>query len=101
MAGRRGVRDGIEFEMLLGMAESQAEAVKATLPHGTVTVKVVKGGFAGDCQRVNLVVDARVGDLPQTGVWTRLSVPMARAGLAMISAASRQAGWNVRQSARG
>ncbi|MEY4477220.1 MAG: Bifunctional protein putA [Actinomycetota bacterium] len=30
LAGRRGVRDGIEFEMLLGMAESQAEAVRAT-----------------------------------------------------------------------
>jgi RHH-type proline utilization regulon transcriptional repressor/proline dehydrogenase/delta 1-pyrroline-5-carboxylate dehydrogenase len=30
LAGRRKVRDGIEFEMLLGMAESQAEAVRAT-----------------------------------------------------------------------
>ncbi len=30
LAGRRSVRDGIEFEMLLGMAESQAEAVRAT-----------------------------------------------------------------------
>lgn len=30
LAGRRGVRDGIEFEMLLGMAESQAEAVRET-----------------------------------------------------------------------
>lgn len=30
LAGRRGVRDGIEFEMLVGMAESQAEAVRAT-----------------------------------------------------------------------
>lgn len=30
LAGRRGVRDGIECEMLLGMAESQAEAVRAT-----------------------------------------------------------------------
>ena len=28
LAGRRGVRDGIEFEMLLGMAQGQAEAVK-------------------------------------------------------------------------
>ncbi|BCJ40660.1 1-pyrroline-5-carboxylate dehydrogenase [Actinoplanes ianthinogenes] len=28
LAGRRGVRDGIEFEMLLGMAEGQAEAVR-------------------------------------------------------------------------
>jgi len=30
LAGHRGVRNGIEFEMLLGMAESQAEAVRAT-----------------------------------------------------------------------
>lgn len=29
LAGRRDVRDGIDFEMLLGMAQSQAEAVKA------------------------------------------------------------------------
>jgi RHH-type proline utilization regulon transcriptional repressor/proline dehydrogenase/delta 1-pyrroline-5-carboxylate dehydrogenase len=28
LAGRRGVRDGIEFEMLLGMAEGQAEVVR-------------------------------------------------------------------------
>ncbi|WP_430790014.1 bifunctional proline dehydrogenase/L-glutamate gamma-semialdehyde dehydrogenase [Actinoplanes sp. G11-F43] len=28
LAGRRGVREGIEFEMLLGMAEGQAEAVR-------------------------------------------------------------------------
>ncbi|MBO1750505.1 bifunctional proline dehydrogenase/L-glutamate gamma-semialdehyde dehydrogenase [Actinotalea sp. BY-33] len=28
LAGRRGVRDGIEFEMLLGMAQGQAEAVR-------------------------------------------------------------------------
>jgi RHH-type proline utilization regulon transcriptional repressor/proline dehydrogenase/delta 1-pyrroline-5-carboxylate dehydrogenase len=28
LAGRRGVRDGIEFEMLLGMASGQAEAVR-------------------------------------------------------------------------
>ncbi|GLK16144.1 proline dehydrogenase family protein [Herbiconiux flava] len=28
VAGRRGVRDGLEFEMLLGMAQGQAEAVK-------------------------------------------------------------------------
>ncbi|GAA4587365.1 RHH-type proline utilization regulon transcriptional repressor/proline dehydrogenase/delta 1-pyrroline-5-carboxylate dehydrogenase [Actinoplanes octamycinicus] len=28
LAGQRGVRDGIEFEMLLGMAEGQAEAVR-------------------------------------------------------------------------
>ncbi|WP_262847559.1 bifunctional proline dehydrogenase/L-glutamate gamma-semialdehyde dehydrogenase [Mumia quercus] len=31
LAGRRGVRDGIEFEMLLGMAEGQAAAVKETV----------------------------------------------------------------------
>jgi RHH-type proline utilization regulon transcriptional repressor/proline dehydrogenase/delta 1-pyrroline-5-carboxylate dehydrogenase len=30
LAGRRGVRDRIEFEMLLGMAEGQAEAVRRT-----------------------------------------------------------------------
>src|SRR5690606_16376597 len=28
LAGERGVRDGVEFEMLLGMAQSQAEAVR-------------------------------------------------------------------------
>ncbi|WP_313409820.1 bifunctional proline dehydrogenase/L-glutamate gamma-semialdehyde dehydrogenase [Aeromicrobium sp.] len=28
LAGRRGVRDGVEFEMLLGMAQSQAEVVR-------------------------------------------------------------------------
>ncbi|MFI2707631.1 bifunctional proline dehydrogenase/L-glutamate gamma-semialdehyde dehydrogenase, partial [Nocardioides sp. CER28] len=28
LAGRRGVRDSVDFEMLLGMAQSQAEAVK-------------------------------------------------------------------------
>jgi RHH-type proline utilization regulon transcriptional repressor/proline dehydrogenase/delta 1-pyrroline-5-carboxylate dehydrogenase len=28
LAGRRGVRDGVEFEMLLGMAEGQAEVVR-------------------------------------------------------------------------
>lgn len=31
LAGRRGVRDRIEFEMLLGMAEGQAAAVKETV----------------------------------------------------------------------
>ncbi|WP_300683647.1 bifunctional proline dehydrogenase/L-glutamate gamma-semialdehyde dehydrogenase [Nocardioides sp.] len=31
LAGRRGVRDRIEIEMLLGMAEGQAEAVRETL----------------------------------------------------------------------
>ncbi|UDY23508.1 bifunctional proline dehydrogenase/L-glutamate gamma-semialdehyde dehydrogenase [Nocardioides sp. Kera G14] len=36
LAGRRGVRDGIEFEMLLGMAEGQAEAVRETLQENGV-----------------------------------------------------------------
>jgi RHH-type proline utilization regulon transcriptional repressor/proline dehydrogenase/delta 1-pyrroline-5-carboxylate dehydrogenase len=31
LAGRRGVRDGIEFEMLLGMAQGQAAAVRNTV----------------------------------------------------------------------
>ncbi len=31
LAGQRGVRDGIEFEMLLGMAQGQAEAVRRTV----------------------------------------------------------------------
>lgn len=31
LAGERGVRDGIEFEMLLGMAQGQAEAVRRTV----------------------------------------------------------------------
>lgn len=31
LAGRRGVRDSVEFEMLLGMAEGQAEAVRETV----------------------------------------------------------------------
>ncbi|MFD1824469.1 bifunctional proline dehydrogenase/L-glutamate gamma-semialdehyde dehydrogenase [Mumia zhuanghuii] len=31
LAGRRGVQDGLEFEMLLGMAEGQAAAVKETV----------------------------------------------------------------------
>ena len=31
LAGRRGVRDRVEFEMLLGMAEAQAEAVRRTV----------------------------------------------------------------------
>jgi RHH-type proline utilization regulon transcriptional repressor/proline dehydrogenase/delta 1-pyrroline-5-carboxylate dehydrogenase len=31
LAGERGVRDGVEFEMLLGMATGQAEAVRATV----------------------------------------------------------------------
>ncbi len=31
LAGRRGVRDGLEFEMLLGMAQEQATAVRSTV----------------------------------------------------------------------
>ncbi|MFT4264511.1 MAG: proline dehydrogenase family protein, partial [Nocardioides sp.] len=31
LSGRRGVRDAVEFEMLLGMAEGQAEAVRETI----------------------------------------------------------------------
>ncbi|MCJ1695740.1 bifunctional proline dehydrogenase/L-glutamate gamma-semialdehyde dehydrogenase [Rathayibacter caricis] len=31
LAGERGVRDGIEYEMLLGMAQGQAEAVRRTV----------------------------------------------------------------------
>ena len=31
LAGQRGVRDGVDFEMLLGMATGQAEAVRATV----------------------------------------------------------------------
>ncbi|MFG2106496.1 bifunctional proline dehydrogenase/L-glutamate gamma-semialdehyde dehydrogenase [Micromonospora chersina] len=31
LAGRRGVRPGVEFEMLLGMAQGQAEAVRRTV----------------------------------------------------------------------
>ncbi len=41
LAGRRGVRDGIEFEMLLGMAEGQAEAVRATVGGLLLYVPVV------------------------------------------------------------
>jgi RHH-type proline utilization regulon transcriptional repressor/proline dehydrogenase/delta 1-pyrroline-5-carboxylate dehydrogenase len=41
LAGRRGVRDGIEFEMLLGMAEGQAEAVRETVGDLLLYVPVV------------------------------------------------------------
>ena len=41
LAGRRGVRDGIEFEMLLGMAEGQAEAVRETVGGLLLYVPVV------------------------------------------------------------
>jgi RHH-type proline utilization regulon transcriptional repressor/proline dehydrogenase/delta 1-pyrroline-5-carboxylate dehydrogenase len=41
LAGRRGVRDRIEFEMLLGMAEGQAEAVRRTVGGLLLYVPVV------------------------------------------------------------
>lgn len=41
LAGRRGVRDGVEFEMLLGMAEAQAEAVRGTVGGLLLYVPVV------------------------------------------------------------
>ena len=41
LAGRRGVRDGVEFEMLLGMAEAQAEAVRETVGGLLLYVPVV------------------------------------------------------------
>ncbi|HWU20355.1 MAG TPA: bifunctional proline dehydrogenase/L-glutamate gamma-semialdehyde dehydrogenase, partial [Nocardioides sp.] len=41
LAGRRGVRDGIELEMLLGMAEGQAEAVRRTVGGLLLYVPVV------------------------------------------------------------
>jgi RHH-type transcriptional regulator, proline utilization regulon repressor / proline dehydrogenase / delta 1-pyrroline-5-carboxylate dehydrogenase len=41
LAGRRGVRDGVEFEMLLGMAEGQAEAVRETVGGLLLYVPVV------------------------------------------------------------
>ncbi|MBB2993099.1 RHH-type proline utilization regulon transcriptional repressor/proline dehydrogenase/delta 1-pyrroline-5-carboxylate dehydrogenase [Mycolicibacterium iranicum] len=41
LAGRRGVRDHIEFEMLLGMAEAQAEAVRRTVGGLLLYVPVV------------------------------------------------------------
>ena len=41
LAGRNGVRDGVEFEMLLGMAEGQAEAVRATVGNLLLYVPVV------------------------------------------------------------
>ena len=41
LAGRRGVRDRIEFEMLLGMAEGQAEAVRGTVGGLLLYVPVV------------------------------------------------------------
>lgn len=41
LAGRRGVRDQVEFEMLLGMAEAQAEAVRRTVGGLLLYVPVV------------------------------------------------------------
>lgn len=41
LAGRRGVRDHVEFEMLLGMAEGQAEAVRETVGGLLLYVPVV------------------------------------------------------------
>ncbi|OKH70083.1 1-pyrroline-5-carboxylate dehydrogenase [Mycobacterium sp. SWH-M1] len=41
LAGRRGVRDRIDFEMLLGMAEAQAEAVRRTVGGLLLYVPVV------------------------------------------------------------
>ncbi|HJQ04997.1 MAG TPA: bifunctional proline dehydrogenase/L-glutamate gamma-semialdehyde dehydrogenase [Nocardioides sp.] len=41
LAGERGVRDGVEFEMLLGMAEGQAEAVRETVGGLLLYVPVV------------------------------------------------------------
>ncbi|MGH3352144.1 MAG: bifunctional proline dehydrogenase/L-glutamate gamma-semialdehyde dehydrogenase [Nocardioides sp.] len=41
LAGQRGVRDSVEFEMLLGMAEGQAEAVRQTVGGLLLYVPVV------------------------------------------------------------
>ncbi|GAB4004282.1 bifunctional proline dehydrogenase/L-glutamate gamma-semialdehyde dehydrogenase [Nocardioides ultimimeridianus] len=41
LAGERGVRDGVELEMLLGMAEGQAEAVRETVGGLLLYVPVV------------------------------------------------------------
>ncbi len=41
LAGKRGVRDRVEFEMLLGMAEGQAEAVRETVGDLLLYVPVV------------------------------------------------------------
>ncbi|WP_026820368.1 bifunctional proline dehydrogenase/L-glutamate gamma-semialdehyde dehydrogenase [Arthrobacter castelli] len=42
LAGERGVRDGIDFEMLLGMATGQAEAVKADVGNLLLYTPVVQ-----------------------------------------------------------
>ncbi|MCA5923961.1 proline dehydrogenase family protein [Curtobacterium oceanosedimentum] len=44
LAGERGVRDGIEFEMLLGMAQGQAAAVKNTVGSLLLYTPVVHPG---------------------------------------------------------
>ncbi|OIH94842.1 MULTISPECIES: bifunctional proline dehydrogenase/L-glutamate gamma-semialdehyde dehydrogenase [unclassified Curtobacterium] len=44
LAGERGVRDGIEFEMLLGMAQGQAEAVRKTVGSLLLYTPVVHPG---------------------------------------------------------
>ncbi|WP_291523490.1 bifunctional proline dehydrogenase/L-glutamate gamma-semialdehyde dehydrogenase [Branchiibius sp. NY16-3462-2] len=44
LAGQRGVRDGIEFEMLLGMATSQAEAVRREVGNLLLYTPVVHPG---------------------------------------------------------
>ncbi|WP_159574077.1 bifunctional proline dehydrogenase/L-glutamate gamma-semialdehyde dehydrogenase [Curtobacterium sp. 18060] len=44
LAGERGVRDGIEFEMLLGMAQGQASAVKNTVGSLLLYTPVVHPG---------------------------------------------------------
>ncbi|MCP1501593.1 RHH-type proline utilization regulon transcriptional repressor/proline dehydrogenase/delta 1-pyrroline-5-carboxylate dehydrogenase [Curtobacterium herbarum] len=44
LAGQRGVRDGIEFEMLLGMAQGQAAAVKKTVGSLLLYTPVVHPG---------------------------------------------------------
>ncbi|MFK4483246.1 proline dehydrogenase family protein [Curtobacterium sp. AB7] len=44
LAGERGVRDGIEFEMLLGMAQGQAEAVRRTVGSLLLYTPVVHPG---------------------------------------------------------
>ncbi|MGH1561645.1 bifunctional proline dehydrogenase/L-glutamate gamma-semialdehyde dehydrogenase [Mumia sp. DW29H23] len=42
LAGRRGVRDGVDFEMLLGMAQGQAEAVRRTVGELLLYTPVVR-----------------------------------------------------------
>jgi len=42
LAGRRGVREGVEFEMLLGMAQGQVQAVAREVGHVLLYVPVVR-----------------------------------------------------------